>query len=126
MRLFTKRRIILTIFISWIFAPAALTPVFFFCDGGFGWHPTHTLCVFKIQCFSPEQKNYMLVSCFDSIGVLIVVIFRPSISVTFRWQHCARFDRPEIRTLDLPLQRRTRYRSTNQPVSVANRLIVFP
>ena len=32
------------------------------------------------------------------------------------WQHCVRFDRPEIRTSDLPLQRRTRYRSTNWPV----------
>ena len=33
-----------------------------------------------------------------------------------RWQHCVRFDRPEIWTSDLPLQRRTRYRSTNWPV----------
>ena len=30
-----------------------------------------------------------------------------------RWQRCVRFDRPEIWTSDLPLQRRTRYRSTN-------------
>ena len=30
-----------------------------------------------------------------------------------RWQHCVRFDRAEIWTPDLPLQRRTRYRSTN-------------
>ena len=33
-----------------------------------------------------------------------------------RWQHCARFDRPEIWTSDLLLQRQTPYRSTNWPV----------
>ena len=33
-------------------------------------------------------------------------------AVASRWQHCAQFDRPEIWTSDLPLQRRTRYRST--------------
>ena len=33
-----------------------------------------------------------------------------------RWQHCVRFERPEIWTSDLPLQRQTRYRSTNWPV----------
>ena len=32
------------------------------------------------------------------------------------WQHCVRFDRPEIWTSDLPLQGQTRYRSTNWPV----------
>ena len=30
-----------------------------------------------------------------------------------QWLHCAQFDRPEIWTSDLPLQRRARYRSTN-------------
>ena len=34
-------------------------------------------------------------------------------AVANRWQHCVRFDRPEIWTSDLPLQRRTRYRSTS-------------
>ena len=37
-------------------------------------------------------------------------------AVASRWQHCVRFDRPEIWTSDLPLQRRTRYRSTSWPV----------
>ena len=32
--------------------------------------------------------------------------------VANRWQHCVWFDRPEIRISDLPLQKRTRYRST--------------
>ena len=34
-------------------------------------------------------------------------------AVASRWQHRVQFDRPEIWTSDLPLQRRTRYRSTN-------------
>ena len=35
--------------------------------------------------------------------------FRRNVAeVASRWQHCVRFDRPEIWTLDLPLQRRTR------------------
>ena len=33
--------------------------------------------------------------------------------VESRWQHCVQFDRPEVETLDLPLQKGTRYRSTN-------------
>ena len=33
--------------------------------------------------------------------------------VANRWQHCVWFDRPEIWISDLPLQKRTRYRSTN-------------
>ena len=37
-------------------------------------------------------------------------------AVVSRWQHCVRFDRSEIWTSDLPLQRETRYRSTNWPV----------
>ena len=37
-------------------------------------------------------------------------------AVASRRQHCVQFDRPEIWTSDLPLQRRTRYRSTNWPV----------
>ena len=32
------------------------------------------------------------------------------------WQHCVQFNRSEIRTSDLPLQRRTRNRSSNCPV----------
>ena len=34
-------------------------------------------------------------------------------AVASRWQHCVRFDRPEIWTSDLPLQRRTCCRLTN-------------
>ena len=33
-------------------------------------------------------------------------------AVASRWQHCVQFDPPKIRTSDLPLERRTRYRST--------------
>ena len=40
--------------------------------------------------------------------------FRRNVAaVASRWQHCARFGRPEIWTSNLPLQRRMRYRSTN-------------
>ena len=39
-------------------------------------------------------------------------------AVTRRWQHCVQFDRPEIRSSDLPLERRTRYSSTNLPVII--------
>ena len=43
--------------------------------------------------------------------------FRRNVAeVASRWQHCVRFDRPKIWTSDLPLQRRTRYRSTNWTV----------
>ena len=38
-------------------------------------------------------------------------------AVASRWQHCVRFDRPEIWTPDLPLQRLKRYRSTNWSVN---------
>ena len=38
---------------------------------------------------------------------------RNVVAIPSRWQHCVWFDRPEIWTSDLPLQRRTRYRSTN-------------
>ena len=37
-------------------------------------------------------------------------------AVASRWQDYVRFDWPEIWTLDLPLQRQTRYHSTNWPV----------
>ena len=37
-------------------------------------------------------------------------------AVASRSQHCVRFDRPEISTSDLSLQRRTCYRSTIWPV----------
>ena len=37
-----------------------------------------------------------------------------------RWQHCFRFDQPEISTSNIPLQRRTRYPSTNWPVTKGN------
>ena len=40
-------------------------------------------------------------------------LFRNVATVASRWQHCVRFDRPEIWTSDLPLQRRTCYHSTN-------------
>ena len=39
------------------------------------------------------------------------------------WQHCEWFDEPETWTLDLPLQRRTHYRSTNWPVCL---IVLFP
>ena len=43
--------------------------------------------------------------------------FRRNVApVASRWQHCVQFDRPEIWTSGLPLQRRTRYRSTNWTV----------
>ena len=38
-------------------------------------------------------------------------------AMTNRCQQCVQFDRPEIWTSDLPLQRRTRYRPTNWSVS---------
>ena len=38
---------------------------------------------------------------------------RNAVAVASRWQHCVRFDRPEIWTSDLSLQRQTRYRLTN-------------
>ena len=38
--------------------------------------------------------------------------------VASRWQHYVRFERPEIWTSHLPLQKRTRYRSTNWPIPV--------
>ena len=42
---------------------------------------------------------------------------RNVIAVASRWQHCLRFERPEIWTwLDLPLQRRMGYCSTTWPV----------
>ena len=45
--------------------------------------------------------------------------FRRNVAaMTSRWQHRVRFDRFEIWTLELPLQKRTRYRSTNWPVIV--------
>ena len=47
-------------------------------------------------------------------------------AVANRWQHCAQFDRPEICTSDLPLQRRTRYRSTNWPVLLLMLDLKFP
>ena len=62
LRLFTKCRITLTIFISWIFAPAALAPVFFFSGGGYGWNTNQTLCVFKAKSFNDSEKHYMWVS----------------------------------------------------------------
>ena len=37
------------------------------------------------------------------------------VAVPCPWQHCVRFDRPEIWTSDLPLQKQTCYRSTNRP-----------
>ena len=42
---------------------------------------------------------------------------RNAAAVTSRWQLCVRFNRPEIWTLDLSLQKQTRYRSTNFPVN---------
>ena len=43
--------------------------------------------------------------------------FRRNVAVvSSRWQRCIRFDRPDIWTSDLPLQRRTRYHSTNWPI----------
>ena len=45
--------------------------------------------------------------------------FRRNVAaVASRWQHCVRFDRPEIKTPDLPLQRQTCYRSANWPVLI--------
>ena len=41
-------------------------------------------------------------------------IWRNVAAVGDRWQHCVRFDRSEIWTLDHSLQRRTRYRSTKK------------
>ena len=43
---------------------------------------------------------------------------RNAAAVASRWQHCVQFDRPEVWNSDLPLQKRTRYRSTNWPVLV--------
>ena len=38
---------------------------------------------------------------------------RNAAAVASRWKHCVRFDQFEIWTSNLPLQRKTRYRSTN-------------
>ena len=65
---------------------------------------------------------YCAEACNEFAGPIIRVIAPGQHSsiwwnVESRWQHCVRFDRPEIWTSDLPFQRRTRYRSTNLPVS---------
>ena len=39
--------------------------------------------------------------------------WRIVLAVASHWQHCFRFDGPEIWTLDFPLQRQTRYSFTN-------------
>ena len=45
------------------------------------------------------------------------ISFRRNVAVaTSRWQHCIRFDQPEIWTSDITLQKRSRYCSTNWPV----------
>ena len=52
--------------------------------------------------------------------------FRRNVAaVPSRWQHCVRFHWPGIWTSDLPLQRRTRYCSTNCPVAQLSTLTVF-
>ena len=56
---------------------------------------------------------------------------RNAAAVASRWQHCVRFNRSKISTSDLPLRRRTCYRSTKRSAytaliySINNSLSVF-
>ena len=61
-------------------------------------HNVKQICPVRFYVFAPEQHSFFR---------------RHAGAVASRWQHCVSFDRPEIWTSDLPLQRRTRYQSTN-------------
>ena len=62
--------------------------------------------------FNPTQvKSQRAYLCVIAPGD---TVFRGNVAAaSSRWQHCFRFDGPEIWTLNFPLQRQTRYSSTN-------------
>ncbi|XP_076806482.1 G-protein coupled receptor moody-like isoform X1 [Clavelina lepadiformis] len=80
-RLFSKRRMMLTIIISWLFAPVIMLPFFFFKNSsgdlvGYGWATPLTLCVFLVSKWNDVQRNYMQFTrvLFQFLPLLIMIV----------------------------------------------------
>ena len=66
------------------------------------------------RCITPKRVTSLRRSISASLRPGNTAFFqRNVVAVASRWQHCVRFDRPDIWTSDLSLQRRRRFRSTN-------------
>ena len=60
-----------------------------------------------------ETYNKFASPIYASLRPVKTAFFQEMVRVANRWQLCLRYDRLEIWFSDLPLQRRTRYRTTN-------------